>query len=81
MLLNGVAPACEDANDMWSAGCQSLVASLRVKGCARRALMLGIRERPVGMGSVPFWGMPVSQSINQSSSKYQYHQILESLLS
>lgn len=43
-----------DANEMWSGGCQSLVAILRTKGRVRRVLIVGIMERPFGTAREPF---------------------------
>ena len=44
-----------DAKEMWSGGCQSLVAILRGRvGSARRVLISGVMERPSGTGRVPF---------------------------
>ena len=44
-----------DAKEMWSGGCQSLVAILRGRvGSARRVLISGVMERPSGTGRAPF---------------------------
>jgi hypothetical protein len=44
------------AKEMWSGGCQSLVAILRWKvGKERRVLIRGMTERPSGTGRAPFW--------------------------
>jgi hypothetical protein len=44
------------AKEMWSGGCQSLVAILRGReGRARRVLIRGVMERPAGMAREPFW--------------------------
>lgn len=52
-LLGG---AWFEAKEMWSGGCQSLVAILRVKmGSERRVLMKGTMERPSGTAREPFW--------------------------
>jgi hypothetical protein len=46
------------AKEMWSGGCQSLVAILRWKvGSERRVLIRGMTERPSGTGRAPFWWM------------------------
>jgi hypothetical protein len=44
-----------DAKEMWSGGCQSLVAILSgMAGCARRVLMSGAMERASGTAREPF---------------------------
>ena len=43
------------AKDMWDLGCQSRVASLRVKGSERRVFMAGVMARPSGTASEPFY--------------------------
>lgn len=53
----GRLPAWLGAKEMWSGGCQSWVATLRVKaGRARRLLMSGVMDRPSATARAPFCG-------------------------
>lgn len=58
---NGCLLGWLEANEMWSAGCQSFVAILRAKGRVKRVLIMGIVERPSGTARLPFWGLLVDQ--------------------
>jgi hypothetical protein len=57
----GGGPGWLAANEMWDAGCQSLVASFRAKGRERSELMVGRIERPEGTAREPFWVGQVSK--------------------
>ena len=52
--VNGWVLGWEEENEMWFAGCQSLVAILMVKGKLRRVLMRGMMSRPLGTAKLPF---------------------------
>lgn len=57
--VKGTAEGWEDAKEMCAGGCQSLVAILRVKGRARRWLIVGRMERASAMAREPFCGRVV----------------------
>jgi hypothetical protein len=53
-MLSG--PAWLEAKDMWSRGCQSLVATLIAKGSERSSFTVGTISRPFGTARDPFCG-------------------------
>lgn len=44
-----------EAKEMWSRGCQSFVAILRVKGRERRVFIVGAMALPSDTAREPFW--------------------------